>query len=79
MHISEGGGLTANNDTFIGNGAFLGGGIYAQPDTTATVSNCSFIDNTAAAQGTIGYFGNAIVISTDNIFVGNSPTDIGTA
>ena len=73
--IDAEGGLTANGDIFIGNHGYIGGGIFTLPHTTATISNCIFVDNTAAEGGAIGNLGT--VISTNNIFIGNTPDDIG--
>ncbi len=70
--IDNGGTLTLENSTFVGNSALAGGGL-SNNGGTATIENTTFIDNSSTGGGPGGaIFNNGAIIVLNSTITGNS-------
>lgn len=70
--------LTLYNSTFTANSGYDGGAIrITAAQSFATISNCTFSDNTASHQGGAAFFQTDTVSITNSILANNSATSFG--
>jgi len=64
--------LVVKNSTFVNNTHSIGGGLFAElnPDSSATIDSCSFVNNTGGALF-VGVTRSNAVLVKDSAFIGN--------